>query len=110
MEHAAVLRWSRVALCAAGALWLSIGAAAEPPATPAELSSTASSLGELVRTRTESLARANAAVVGVQAEAVEDARSIDTLGRRRQGSGVVDRKSTRLNSSHVVTSRMPSSA
>ena len=88
MEHAAGLRWSRVALCAIGALWLSIAAPAEPPAPPAELS-TASSLAELARARTESLARANAAVVGVQAEAVEDARSIDTLGRRRQGSGVV---------------------
>ena len=30
--------------------------------------------------------------------------------RRRQLSHPVDRKSTRLNSSHVVTSRMPSSA
>ncbi|HEX6706741.1 MAG TPA: S1C family serine protease [Albitalea sp.] len=35
------------------------------------------------------LAQANAAVVGVRAVAVEDARSIDILGREREGSGVV---------------------
>ncbi|WP_280152566.1 S1C family serine protease [Piscinibacter sp. XHJ-5] len=39
--------------------------------------------------QTQALARANAAVVGVRTVAVEDARSIDTLGRERQGSGVV---------------------
>lgn len=37
----------------------------------------------------EALARANAAVVGVRSTAVDDARSIDTLGRTRQGTGVV---------------------
>jgi serine protease Do len=37
----------------------------------------------------QALARANAAVVGVRTVAVDDARSIDTLGRERQGSGVV---------------------
>ena len=37
----------------------------------------------------QALARAHAAVVGVRSVAVEDARSIDTLGRERQGSGVV---------------------
>lgn len=35
------------------------------------------------------LARAGAAVVGLNAVAVSDARSIETLGRERQGSGVV---------------------
>ena len=35
------------------------------------------------------LARANAAVVGVEVVAVEDARSIATLGSERQGSGVL---------------------
>jgi serine protease Do len=35
------------------------------------------------------LAQASAAVVGVHATAVEDARSVDTLGRERQGSGVL---------------------
>ncbi len=35
------------------------------------------------------LAQASAAVVGVHTTAVEDARSVDTLGRERQGSGVL---------------------
>jgi len=35
------------------------------------------------------LARANAAVVGVEVAALEDARSIATLGRERQGSGIL---------------------
>jgi serine protease Do len=39
--------------------------------------------------RKEALTRANAAVVGIEAIAVEDARSIESLGRVREGSGVV---------------------
>jgi S1-C subfamily serine protease len=39
--------------------------------------------------RGAALARASAAVVGVQATAIEDAGSVATLGRERQGSGVV---------------------
>ncbi|MEQ1804641.1 MAG: S1C family serine protease [Burkholderiaceae bacterium] len=39
--------------------------------------------------RVRALRAANAAVVGVKTIAVEDARSIETLGRKRQGSGVV---------------------
>lgn len=58
-------------------------------AGPSSEVATAASLGDLVQTRTQALARANAAVVGVQTTAVEDARSIDSLGRLRQGSGVV---------------------
>jgi serine protease Do len=42
-----------------------------------------------VEARIQALARARAAVVGVQATAVDDARSVETLGRRRQGTGVV---------------------
>ena len=57
------------------------GSAAEPPAAePA-----AAEVQEKVR----ALARANAAVVGVHTVAVEDARSIDNLGRERRGTGVV---------------------
>lgn len=41
------------------------------------------------RAKTEALARANAAVVGVQAVAVDEAGSIETLGQLRRGSGVV---------------------
>jgi serine protease Do len=37
----------------------------------------------------EALTRANAAVVGVEVTAVDGARSADTLGHRRSGSGVV---------------------
>ena len=37
----------------------------------------------------DALSRANAAVVGVQVMAAEDAPSIETLGRQRTGSGVV---------------------
>lgn len=39
--------------------------------------------------KTRALARANAAVVGLRSTAVEDAGSIKSLGRQRQGSGVV---------------------
>jgi serine protease Do len=39
--------------------------------------------------RVRALRAANAAVVGVKSTAVDDARSAETLGRRRQGSGVV---------------------
>jgi len=42
-----------------------------------------------VEAQAKVLAQANAAVVGVRAVAVEDARSIDFLGREREGSGVV---------------------
>ena len=42
-----------------------------------------------VEAKIQALARARAAVVGVQATAVDDARSVETLGRRRQGTGVV---------------------
>ncbi len=42
-----------------------------------------------IEQRKVALTRANAAVVGVEVVAVEDARSIATLGRVREGSGVV---------------------
>ncbi|TMG97874.1 MAG: serine protease [Betaproteobacteria bacterium] len=42
-----------------------------------------------VQTKAQALARAQAAVVGVRATAVEDARSNESLGREREGSGVV---------------------
>ena len=37
----------------------------------------------------DALANANAAVVGIRVTATEDARSADTLGQRRRGSGVL---------------------
>ena len=42
-----------------------------------------------LQSKTQALAQANAAVVGLRAVAVSDARSIETLGKERQGSGVV---------------------
>jgi len=41
------------------------------------------------KAKAEALARANAAVVGVRSTAVDEAGSIDTLGRDRRGSGVL---------------------
>ena len=40
----------------------------------------------------------------------EDTRFADSVKEKREGSGSIDRKSTRLNSSHEIPSRMPSSA
>ena len=59
-------------------LGLSAPAAADADAAAQELA-----------VRSRALARAHAAVVGIRVEAVEDAASIATLGRARQGSGVV---------------------
>jgi serine protease Do len=65
-----------VVLCTAAA-------AAEP--SPVSLRAAA----ERLEAHKEALARANAAVVGVEVTAIENARSISTLGRERQGSGVL---------------------
>lgn len=76
------MNWQRVG--AALAFMLCCGASlAESPAAPADTES-----AEL-QTRLRALREANAAVVGVKTIAVDDARSIETLGRTRQGSGVV---------------------
>lgn len=55
---------------------LSVGQAAAPTSAP-------------VQQTIEALSRAHAAVVGIQVLAGEDAASTETLGRQRQGSGVV---------------------
>jgi S1-C subfamily serine protease len=47
------------------------------------------SAGSDIEARSRALERASSAVVGVQAVAVDDARSAATLGRTREGSGVV---------------------
>jgi serine protease Do len=66
------------------ALWLSFAlasaAAAAEPASPS-----ASSIEAMSR----AFARASASVVGLKSIAVDDARSASTLGRNREGSGVV---------------------
>ncbi|HYE70235.1 MAG TPA: S1C family serine protease [Aquabacterium sp.] len=59
-------------------LWPSVGQAAEAAAVPADVSAAS-----------RALQRAQAAVVGVQASAVDGARSARTLGQQRAGSGVV---------------------
>ncbi|GAB3768756.1 S1C family serine protease [Ramlibacter monticola] len=74
MAFSAFARAAARCLCA-----LSIWAAAAFAATPAAAQQEA----------IDALTRAVDAVVGVQVTAAEDARSAETLGRRRSGSGVV---------------------
>jgi S1-C subfamily serine protease len=78
-------RWAPL-LAAAAALTVGSARAAEPPTdTATQVRATLARL----EAHKEALARANAAVVGLQVVAVEDARSIATLGKERQGSGVL---------------------
>ena len=87
-RHADGCGWRRWAplLAAAAALTVGSARAAEPPTdTATQVRATLARL----EAHKEALARANAAVVGLQAVAVEDARSIATLGKERQGSGVL---------------------
>ena len=44
------------------------------------------------------------------AAGVDEGRGVHALAAGEAGDGVEDRKSTRLNSSHIQKSRMPSSA
>jgi S1-C subfamily serine protease len=83
----------KLALWKHGGVWLFCLLAATtvfaaPPQGTAPTSAPEGLSAEL-RAKTEALARANAAVVGVRVIAVEDARSIAQLGRARQGTGVV---------------------
>jgi serine protease Do len=75
----AVGRWIR---CCALACWSAVGTLAAAQ-SPVKLDD-----GE-VRAKVQALAQAHASVVGVRSVAVEDARSISSLGRERIGSGVV---------------------
>jgi S1-C subfamily serine protease len=72
------------------ALTFAAQAADAPPRAKAqaEAASDAASARQIAE-RTRALERARAAVVGVQAVAVEDAGSVATLGLEREGSGVV---------------------
>jgi S1-C subfamily serine protease len=87
-RHANGCRWRRWAAlaAAAGALFAGPAGAAEPATDDA--TQVRATLARL-EAHKEALARANAAVVGVDVVAVEDARSIATLGKERQGSGVL---------------------
>ena len=66
---------------ALGALWLLL--------TAASCQASAAAPAPEVQAMIEALSRAHAAVVGVQTSAAEDARSAETLGQQRSGSGVV---------------------
>ncbi len=65
----------RCAMCACLAILTPAATQAASPAVPQEV--------------IDALIRANAAVVGVEVTAVDGARSAETLGQRRTGSGVV---------------------
>lgn len=74
-------------LCAAAAAWcVAAPAAASPGVVVAAPKGVAAAQ---IEAHTRALTRANDAVVGVEVMALEDARSISTLGRVRQGSGVL---------------------
>src|SRR5262245_31160991 len=62
-------------------LWTAPARAAAPESPP--------TVSPDIEAQAQALARANASVVGGRAVAVEDARSSDSLGRERNGSGVV---------------------
>ena len=79
MSHAAL--FPRLAAALLGAWWLSAAAVAQPPA--------ATTAPPSIEDRSRALQRASDAVVGVLARAVDGASSARTLGRQRQGSGVV---------------------
>ncbi|KQP18431.1 signal protein PDZ [Pseudorhodoferax sp. Leaf267] len=68
--------FSRSLLIGAWALAVGIAWAATPAPPPAQQT-------------IDALSRANAAVVGIQVNASADGSSVETLGRQRQGSGVV---------------------
>jgi serine protease Do len=79
------LFWRAAVQCCAVCI-LALGLCARgQAATPAPSANSALSTQETI----DALTRANQAVVGVQVEAAEGARSIETLGPRRRGSGVV---------------------
>jgi serine protease Do len=72
-------RRAALALCLAAVLWGAAGPLrADSPESTVDLAA-----------RSRALQRARSAVVGVQALAVDDARSNRSLGRSREGSGVV---------------------
>jgi serine protease Do len=82
-------RWRSlgVALLVLAALVVAVAAQAADATPPADAESRA--VLARLEAHKAALARANAAVVGVEVSALEDARSIATLGRERQGSGIL---------------------
>ncbi|MDQ2929161.1 MAG: S1C family serine protease [Caldimonas sp.] len=82
--------WRRAGL--AFTLWLIAASGSESLAhadTLTGIAAPANAVLARLDERKAALSRAHAAVIGVEVTAVEDARSIATLGRAREGSGVV---------------------
>src|SRR4051794_20627129 len=89
LEHALARRLSRAwawLLLPLLMLAVFVAAAAEPAGSATPPANSEKPTREQIGT---ALARAQAAVVGIEATAVEDAASLATLGSERQGSGVV---------------------
>src|SRR5204863_7731289 len=79
--------WAAMTVAAVALVVVGGARAADDPAADAATQARAT-LARL-EAHKAALARANAAVVGVEVVALDDARSIATLGRERQGSGVL---------------------
>ncbi len=84
-------RWRSlgVALFILAALVVAVAAPAAETVSPAGANRADRAVLARLEAHKAALARANAAVVGVEVIALEDARSIATLGRERQGSGTL---------------------
>ena len=83
-------RWRRPALAFALTLAACLGGESLARAeTVADVAGPANAVLARLEERKAALARAGAAVVGIEVRALDDARSSATLGRRRAGSGVV---------------------
>ena len=83
-------RWRRPALAFTVSLAACLGGESLARAeTVADVAGPANAVLARLEERKAALTRAGAATVGVEVRAVEDARSIATLGRMREGSGVV---------------------
>ncbi len=83
-------RWRRPALVFTLSLLTCLGGQSLARAeTALDIAGPANAVLARLEERKAALARAGGAVVGVKVRAVEDARSIATLGEQREGSGVV---------------------
>jgi len=83
-------RWHRVGVAFTIGLLAALGAQSAAHAdTLPSVAGPANAVLARLEERKAALSRANEAVVGIEVVAIDDARSIETLGRVRQGSGVV---------------------
>ena len=99
------LRIAFAAAGLAGACLATTGALAAPGASssPHRMPASAARVGAGLAARQDALARASASVVGIEVVAVDDAGSIESLGRVRSGSGVViDRDGLVLTIGYLV--------